>query len=96
MAIAFLGQFLISFMEMKNIMTIYVNFVWIISNMKKYFSRIMSPVTLKNIFKKREEMVNGETILKFKRSLKFMPDLLKYMHLKVNLFELFMNKIRKK
>lgn len=95
MEIAFLDQFLISFMEIKNIIPKSGKFVWITLHTKRISSLTMLLRILMNISKEKNRMVNGEMILKFKQYLKYIQGLSKYMSLVKNQLEPSMNKMIK-
>ena len=59
MEIAYLDQFLISFMETKIIMRKLEKYAWIIYLMKKDFSRITSLLIYKTTSNSKEKMDNG-------------------------------------
>ena len=85
MEIVYFVLYLINFMAIKNTMLKYVNFVWTISLIRKIFSKILLQSIFKIILKLKEKMDNGVMIYKFKLSLKYMQDLLRYMFLDNNL-----------
>lgn len=85
MEIVYFVLYLINFMVIKNTMLKYVNFVWTISLIRKIFSKILLQSIFKIILKLKEKMDNGVMIYKFKLSLKYMQDLLRYMFLDNNL-----------
>ena len=85
MEIVYFVLYPINFMAIKNTMLKYVNFVWTISLIRKIFSKILLQSIFKIILKLKEKMDNGVMIYKFKLSLKYMQDLLRYMFLDNNL-----------
>lgn len=87
--------FLINFMEIKNTMHKFVNFVLTTSVMKRISSKILLQLTSKAISKSKGKMDSGVMISKFKPSLKSMQDQYKFMFLGKNPLGLFMSKMNK-